>query len=282
MGEHTSIGWTDSTRNFWMGCSKVHEVCPVTGKIHVEKGVCEYCYVERLEDAFNYTFARIKQLNWKTAEAELKRWTPRRIFLNDFADWMHPAIPNGQRQAFWELLHRVNDYIWEKYGELHQFQMLTKRAQRLAEFTEQLDIPPNFWIGVSIGNKPSLYYLNELKYVPARIRFVSFEPLIEDLEDEDRAYREKRFIDKKYSGMYQDVFDDEGLVNLRDISWIIIGGESGDKPRSMKPEWAERLVIAARKYDVKVFFKQMGGVGGDNAGGDKLNGRTIKEFPEYK
>lgn len=285
MGETTSIGWTDHTRNGWMGCSKVHEICPVTGKIHASIGVCEYCYVERDADYMNFTFERIKKMNWNNVERDLKKWSIGKVFLNDFTDWMHPAIPDKERLAFLEMLHRINDYTYEKHGQLHQFQMLTKRATALANFTEHLDIPHNFWMGVSIGNKPSLYYLHELRNVPARIRFVSFEPLVEDLEDNDRAYRDLQFIDKKYNGMYQtlseNVFDDEGLVNLRDIQWIIIGGESGKTPRPMKAEWAERLITSARKYGASVFFKQMGGVGNDGAGGDKINGRQIKEFPTY-
>lgn len=282
MGAKTSIGWTDSTRNFWMGCSKVHEVCPVTGKIHVELGVCEFCYVERTSRIFNFTFAEIKYTNWQAVRRDLLSWEPRKIFPNDFSDWMHKAVPDLTIEKMIDLINEVDKHHLEKFGQVHQYQWLTKRAARLEQFFSTRAVKDNFWIGVSIGNKASLYYLNHLKRVNARIKWISFEPLIEDLEDDDRAYRESRFVDPKYEAMYQGVFDDEGLVNLQGIHWIVIGGESGDNPRPMQPAWAERLIAAGKKYGCAIYFKQLGGKGRDGAGGNIINGKQHLEFPKYQ
>ena len=115
------------------------------------------------------------------------------------------------------------------------------------------EVPFNCWIGTSIGIKESLSRMNYIKSINAKIRFISFEPLLEDL----------------------------GELNLTGISWVIIGGESDlVAPRKMNPEWAESIISQAHNQGVAVWFKQMGGKGKGGAGGDLLNGRKIQEFPK--
>jgi len=114
-------------------------------------------------------------------------------------------------------------------------------------------VPRNVWLGCSIGEKSRRPRLDQLRQIPAKVRFVSFEPLIEDL----------------------------GRVNLTGIRWVIIGGESGANPRPMNPEWAASLIGQAHTQGAAVFFKQQGGVGGNGAGGDIIGGRQYHEFPRY-
>lgn len=288
MGKTTSISWTDSTRNFWRGCTKVFEHDPITGIIIFALGACNVCYVERNAKHQGFDFPHIAYTNWKAVEHDLLTWTPRKIFIEDYGDFFHEAVPDKTRDAAWDLLDRVDWTHLAKYGRTHQYQILTKRAKKMEEYFSGRMVPDNIWVGVSIGNKASLYYMNCLKRINAKIKWISFEPLVEDLVDNDKAYREKRFFDPKYIPMYENVFDDEGLVNLEGIQWVVIGGESGsrqtingiDFPRPMQEEWVAHLMLAARKYNAKVFFKQWGGpLGRDGAGGNMIAGRKIQEFP---
>lgn len=114
-------------------------------------------------------------------------------------------------------------------------------------------LPDNCWLGVSVGVKSSLPRIDIIRSAYASIRFVSFEPLLEDM----------------------------GEINLQGIDWVIIGGESDFKaPRAMKPEWAENIIKQAKAQGAAVWFKQMGGLGSGGAGGDMLKGRQIHEMPK--
>lgn len=142
----------------------------------------------------------------------------------------------------------------------HSYQILTKRAARLARYFRNRTVPPNVWLGVSVENRrhgvPRIDYL---RTVPARIRFLSVEPLLEDV----------------------------GELDLRDIHWVIVGGESGPKARPMKPEWADAVRRQCAEQEVAFFFKQWGGWGADgkrrakSKNGRLLNGRTWDEMPAH-
>jgi protein gp37 len=116
-------------------------------------------------------------------------------------------------------------------------------------------VPRNVWVGCSIGEKKRLWRLDQLRRIDAKVRFVSFEPLIEDL----------------------------GEFSLKGIHWAIVGGESDrSNPRQMKPEWAENIRRICEGDGVTFFFKQMGGKGGNNTGGDLLNGIRYQDYPDFR
>jgi len=143
----------------------------------------------------------------------------------------------------------------------HTYQILTKRANRMSRYfaNQNRTVPTNAWLGVSVENKKhGLPRIDELRKIDTRIRFLSIEPLLEDL----------------------------GWLDLTDIHWAIVGGESGPKARLMKPEWVEGIKEQCIEQDVAFFFKQWGGWGADGkrrakkANGRKLAGRTWDEMPE--
>ena len=131
------------------------------------------------------------------------------------------------------------------------FQILTKRPGLALLFHRNYPLPENCWFGVSCGIKQAKHRLDIARKVSSKIRFVSVEPLLEDL----------------------------GGLNLEGIHWVIIGGESGRNPRPMKKEWVDSIIKQCREQGARVFFKQWGGIGGDGSGGCLYEGKTIKEFP---
>jgi protein gp37 len=164
------------------------------------------------------------------------------IFVNSMSDTFHKDISDQTLDMWFNLFKRHPEKV---------FQILTKRPERAYEYFRARAVPPSCWIGTSVGIRATLPRLDFLRMIDAK-RFVSAEPLVEDL----------------------------GAVDFTGIHWVIIGGESGETPRAMRPEWAESLVKQAHEQGCKVWFKQMGGKGGGGAGGDSLNGRKIQEMPE--
>jgi protein gp37 len=132
----------------------------------------------------------------------------------------------------------------------HNFQILTKRSNRLRDLARQIQWPSNVWMGVSVEDSAALARIDDLREVPAAVRFLSCEPLIGSL-----------------AGM-----------NLRAIHWVIVGGESGPRARPMATEWVREIYAACRKQKVPFFFKQWGGVRKDLTG-RLLGGRTYDEMP---
>ena len=133
------------------------------------------------------------------------------------------------------------------------FQILTKRPGRARNFFRDRKVPDNCWMGVSVGMAAAKSRIDTLREIDARVKFLSCEPLIEDL----------------------------GELNLDGIHWVIVGGESDYKaPRPMKPEWAENVRRICQRDGVAFFFKQNGGRGGGGAGGDLLNGVRYQEWPK--
>jgi protein gp37 len=180
-----------------------------------------------------------------------KRQKPTVYFVNSMSDLFHEKVPE--------------EYIDQVFGVIdatpqHYYQVLTKRAARLARYFRHRTVPPNVWLGVSVENRrhgvPRIDYL---RAIPARIRFLSVEPLLEDLGD----------------------------LDFSDIHWVIVGGESGPKARPMKPEWAESVRRQCAEQEVAFFFKQWGGWGADgkrrakSKNGRLLNGRTWDEMPAH-
>lgn len=231
MGRETSIAWTQSTLNVAWGCTKVSEEC-------------RNCYMYRLSPRFGRDPYQVKIL-YKGME-DLSRKVSKlnnMIFVNSMSDTFHKDI--------WDALLDCWFGVFSAYKN-KTFQILTKRPERAVQYFRTRKVPDNCWIGTSVGIKSALSRIELLKQIDAKIRFVSIEPLIEDL----------------------------GVVDFTGIQWAIIGGESDFKaPRPMKMEWVANIFRQLRRDHVAIFFKQWGGIGGDGAGGNLLNGETIQEFP---
>jgi protein gp37 len=234
MADHSHIEWTEATWN------------PVTGCTKISAG-CKNCYAERLAQRLqamgNHRYRNGFNLTLHDDVVDLpKSWRiPRMIFVNSMSDLFHPAVP----LAF---IQRIFDTMAE--CEHHTFQVLTKRSGRLRKLASTLRWRSNVWMGVSVEDARVVSRVDDLRNVPARVRFLSCEPLIGSLAG----------------------------IHLKGIHWVIVGGESGPYARPMKIEWVRELYRACRKENVPFFFKQWGGVRKDLTG-RLLGGRTYDEMP---
>lgn len=242
MASTSKIEWTEKTWNPVVGCTKVSPGC-------------KHCYAEAMakrlkamktpgyENGFKLTLLPQRLFE------PLKRKTPTIYFVNSMSDLFHEDVSFAYVEQVFDIIRRC---------EWHTFQILTKRAERMAEFFANRSIPKNAWLGVTVEDKkyglPRIDYLREIE---ASIRFLSVEPLLEDL----------------------------GQVDLSDIHWVIVGGESGPKARPMNKSWVENIRLQCKKYNVAFFFKQWGGWGVDGIkrakkeNGRILDGRTWDEMP---
>lgn len=166
---------------------------------------------------------------------------PQRIFVSSMSDLFHESMSE-------EFLSRIFETM--RKADWHQFLVLTKRSERMLRYSMEIDWPDNVWAGVTVESKLQVHRLEDVKSVPAPIRFVSFEPLLTEIPD----------------------------PNLAGISWIIVGGESGPKARPMDPAWVSRLRETAVRQNVAFFFKQWGGVNKRKTG-RLLEGRTWDQIP---
>jgi protein gp37 len=174
-------------------------------------------------------------------EEPLKRNKPTIYFVNSMSDLFHEEIPDAYIRQVFDVIHKAPQ---------HTFQMLTKRAERMAAFFRDFEPPRNAWLGVTVENRQhGIPRLDWLRQVPAHIRFVSMEPLLEDL----------------------------GSLNLSEIHWVIGGGESGPKARPMRQEWVLNIKRQCEEQRSAFFFKQWGGWGADGTKrAKKLNGRLLQ------
>ena len=235
MATMSTIEWTEMTWN------------PVTGCVKVSQG-CKHCYAERMAKRLHAMGSdRYKNVFKPTLHEDLvdlpKRWKkPRTIFVNSMSDLFQDSVPD-------DFIRRV--FATMEECSQHTFQILTKRSERLRSIAAQIDWPPNVWMGVSIEDSRVLSRVDDLRKVPAAIRFLSCEPLIGSLAG----------------------------IDLTNIHWVIVGGESGPYARPMQIEWVREIFRACRKADVPFFFKQWGGVRKDLTG-RLLRGRTYDEMPQ--
>lgn len=240
----SKIEWTEQTWNPIVGCTKI-------------SAGCKHCYAETMAKrlqamgtlGYENGFA-LRLLPERLADPA-KRQKPTVYFVNSMSDLFHEKVSESY-------IERVFDVI--AATPQHSYQILTKRAARLARYFRDRAVPPNVWLGVSVENRPhGVPRIDYLRTVRARIRFLSVEPLL----------------------------DDVGALDLRDIHWVIVGGESGPKARPMKPEWAESVRRQCAEQEVAFFFKQWGGWGADgkrrakSKNGRLLNGRTWDEMPAH-
>ena len=234
MAANTHIEWTEMTWN------------PVTGCTKLSQG-CKNCYAERIAkrlhamgmDRYRNGFAITLQED--LLELPLKWKRPRKIFVNSMSDLFHPDVPLDYIQRCFDVMRRCPQ---------HTFQILTKRSKRLREVADQLVWADNIWMGVNVENADVVGRINDLRQVPAAIRFLSLEPLIGAL----------------------------GKLPLEGIHWAIVGGESGPKARPMQKEWVEEIHRQCQAAKVAFFFKQWGGTRKDLTGRE-LNGQTYDEMP---
>jgi protein gp37 len=234
MANQSSIEWTEATWNPVTGCSKV-------------SAGCKNCYAERLASRLQ-AMRNPRYVNGFTVTLHEdlvdlpKRWRePRLIFVNSMSDLFHEQVP-------FEFIQQL--FATMQVCSQHTFQILTKRSDRLRRVASQIDWPANVWMGVSVEDARALRRIDDLRRVPAAIRFLSCEPLIGSLAG----------------------------IDLRGIQWVIVGGESGWGARPMKIEWIREIFRACRKQKVPFFFKQWGGVRKDLTG-RMLRGRTYDEMP---
>jgi protein gp37 len=170
------------------------------------------------------------------------RWRkPRTIFVNSMSDLFHEKVPVTFIRSVFATMAQAS---W------HRFQILTKRADRLAAIGDKLSWQPNIWMGVSVENRQTTHRIDALRTVPAHVRFLSLEPLLEDL----------------------------GRIDLAGISWVIVGGESGAGARPMDVDWVRSIRDQCKQSDTAFFFKQWGGVR-KKAAGRRLDGRLWNDMP---
>ena len=231
----SSIEWTEQTWN------------PVTGCTKISPG-CKFCYAEKFAHrlqamgADNYKNGFRLTLHPHMLEKPLEWKKPSIIFVNSMSDLFHKDVSEPFIIAVFEIMNKAR---W------HQFQILTKRPERVAELNDKLRWTPNIWMGTSVENEDYAFRIDLLRKNSAKIKFLSLEPLLGPLSD----------------------------LNLKKIDWVIVGGESGFKARPMKPEWVLDVQEQCQKANVAFFFKQWGGKNKKQAG-RILNGRTWDEMPK--
>nr|WP_321258932.1 DUF5131 family protein [uncultured Pseudodesulfovibrio sp.] len=181
-------------------------------------------------------------------ERILDRKKPTTVFLNSMSDTFHSEVSTSFLEYTFGIMQTASQ---------HTFQVLTKRAERLAETAPVLPWPENIWQGVTVEGNDYLHRIELLKQVPANVRFISVEPLLDELTD---------LTPEKLDG----------------IDWVIVGGESGHHARRMELDWARSIMETCRIAKIPFFFKQCGSAYGKHKGGDKLDGKVIQQWPNLK
>lgn len=244
MMANSKIEWTNKSWNPVTGCSKVSEGC-------------KHCYAEVMARRLK-AMGQIKYSNGfhVTTHEEsliepLKWHKPQMIFVCSMGDLFHEKVPD-------DFIDRVMKTI-EKTPQ-HRYQLLTKRADRMAVYFSNHPIPHNAWLGVTVECKSSIPRIDLIRKLNASVKFLSCEPLVEDL----------------------------GKMNLDGINWIIVGGESGMQARPMKEDWALNVKQQAATMNIPFFFKQWGTWGADgikrnkHVNGKLLQGKIIQELPKFE
>lgn len=222
---------------------------PVTGCTKISDG-CKHCYAERMAKRLkamrqpNYKNGFNVTLHPQSIELPLSWKSPQSIFVNSMSDLFHKDIPIDFIK---EVFLVMNNAHW------HKFQILTKRAERLLEFNNILNWTSNIWMGVSVENDECTYRIDLLRKSQAKVKFISFEPLLGPISN----------------------------CNYQEISWVIVGGESGPGARPVQEKWVVEIRDNCVKNNVPFFFKQWGGVNKKKAG-RMLEGRTWDSMPVLK
>lgn len=234
MSDNSAIEWTDATWN------------PVTGCTKVSPG-CKNCYAETFAERFRGVEGHPYQQGF-----DLKLWPerlllpsqwkkPKRIFVNSMSDLFHKDVPDAYIFQVFDVMNKAN---W------HQYQVLTKRADRLLSLNESLKWSKNIWMGVSVESAEFAFRIALLRQTNAIVKFLSVEPLLGPIPE----------------------------MNLTGIDWVIVGGESGNRARPMEKSWVIEIRDQCRNSEVPFFFKQWGGRNKKKAG-RMLEERTWDEMP---
>lgn len=243
MADRSAIEWTEATWN------------PVTGCTEVSPG-CAHCYAKAFAERFQGVPGHPYEMGFEVTLRPNRldqpmRWRrPRLIFVNSMSDLFHELVPDAYIAEVFRVMESAS---W------HTFQVLTKRSERLLALASRLRWPSNVWMGVSVENQHWVRRVDDLRGVPARIRFLSCEPLLGPLK-----------------------------LDLSGIGWVIAGGESGRRARPMKPAWARSIRDQCVQQQVPFFFKQwgahdeLGNRRSKRASGHQLDGRAWRQFPSAR
>ena len=249
MSDKSNIEWTDSTWNPVTGCNKVGPGCA-------------HCYAETFAERFRgvkgHPFEQGFDLKmWPERLSMPLHWKePRMIFVNSMSDLFHKSVPD-------KFIAQVFDAMLQ--AKQHIFQLLTKRSERMMDWTQktfgETSLPPHIWLGVSVENQDYVGRIKHLQQTPAKVRFLSVEPLLGPVDLSDY---------------------------LEGIHWVIVGGESGPGARPMDPAWPRDIRRQCAKRKVAFFFKQWGAFNedgervGKKTAGRMLDGKTWDAMPVIK
>ena len=234
MAVNSKIEWTDTTWNPVRGCTKISPGC-------------KHCYAERFAERFRgvkgHPFEQGFDLRLVPGKLDSPlHWKkPQRIFVNSMSDLFHEEVPLAYIQRVFAVMQEAN---W------HEYQILTKRAERLREVSGSLVWAPHIWMGVSVESQDYAWRVDHLRRTDAHIKFLSIEPLLGRI----------------------------AKLELNGIDWVIVGGESGPGARAMDPDWVREIRSQCVDSGVAFFFKQWGGVQ-KKRNGRELDGRTWDEMP---
>lgn len=222
---------------------------PVTGCTPISIG-CDNCYARRMAKRLkamgnaNYINEFNVTLHNNMLDRPLLWKKPRLIFVNSMSDIFHDKVPFEFIEAVFATMQKAS---W------HTFQVLTKRPENLKNISPQLKWPANVWMGVTVEAQEYMHRVDLLRHIPAAVRFLSLEPLLSPIEN----------------------------LNLINIDWVIVGGESGPRARPMLSNWVESIQRQCTQSETPFFFKQWGGANKKRAG-RILNGKTFSEMPKKK
>lgn len=242
----SAIEWTEETWNPTTGCDRTSPGCDNCYALALARRLKAMGQLKYQNDGDPLTSGPGFALTLHPdVLAAPRSWSsPRVVFVNSMSDLFHPKVPD-------KFIAQVFDVIAQT--PQHTYQVLTKRSKRLADLGESLPWPENLWMGVSVENSRYAFRIDHLRSVAASVRFLSCEPLLGPLLD----------------------------LNLRDIHWVIAGGESGSRARPVQGDWLRSIRDQCTEAGVSFFFKQWGGRT-PKAGGRELEGRTWDEMPDTR
>lgn len=238
----TKIEWTDKTWNPITGCTK-------------KSAGCAHCYAEVMARRLKamglskYQNGFGLMLHENDLDTPLRWKKSHNIFVCSMSDIFHEKVP-------FEFVDRIMSTI--QLTPQHRYQILTKRAERMEDYFSTRLIPQNVWLGVTVECQNTKFRIDHLRHLAATVKFLSCEPLIEDLDD----------------------------INLNGIDWVIVGGESGPQARPMSPQWVVNIKKQVEQQHAAFFFKQWGTWGSDgikrskHANGKLLQGKIIQQMPQ--
>lgn len=244
----SAIEWTDATWNPIAGCSVVSPGCTNCYAMRMaarlqRMGHAKYAGTTR-KSGDRYVWTGQINTSRRALDIPLKWTRSRRIFVNSMSDLFHEDVPVAFIKRVWATMQKAD---W------HQYQVLTKRPERMGKLLRKAEFErlPHVWLGTSVEDDEHKSRIEMLRQVPASVRFLSIEPLLGQLGD----------------------------IDLTGIHWVIVGGESGPRARSVEERWVNEIHEQCREQGVPFFFKQWGGRN-KKAAGRTYRNRTWDEYPE--